>query len=138
MVDWSRMRSSLGTLLGGSGGSTPHRVPQPATPAPKSGYGAREFDQADSNAANSDSAADDALPPNRWQLRWAAWRAQRQERDVLAKYRADYGEGARIRWWQRLRAGVALFFVITLMGAGLTLLIGIFFIGLTIILETLV
>ena len=57
---------------------------------------------------------------------------------MLASYRADYGEGSRFRWWQRLRAGVALFFVIVLMGAGLTLLVGLFFIGVTIALETLV
>ena len=69
---------------------------------------------------------------------WDNWRAARAERDVLASYRADYGEGARFRWWQRLRAGVALFFVIALMGAGLTLLVGLFFVGVTIALETLV
>ena len=57
---------------------------------------------------------------------------------MLASYRADYGEDSRFRWWQRLRAGVALFFVIVLMGAGLTLLVGLFFIGVTIALETLV
>ncbi len=57
---------------------------------------------------------------------------------MLASYRADYGEEARFRWWQRLRAGVGLFFVIVLMGAGLTTLVGLFFIGLTILLETLV
>lgn len=57
---------------------------------------------------------------------------------MLASYRADYGEQAQIRWWQRLRAGVGLFFVIILMGAGLTTLVGLFFIGLTILLETLV
>jgi len=57
---------------------------------------------------------------------------------VLASYRADYGEEARFRWWQRLRAGVGLFFVVVLMGAGLTTLVGLFFIGLTILLETLV
>jgi len=57
---------------------------------------------------------------------------------VLASYRADYGGDARFRWWQRLRAGVGLFFAIVLMGAGLTMLVGLFFIGLTIALETLV
>ncbi len=57
---------------------------------------------------------------------------------MLATYRADYGEGAKIRWWQRLRAGVGLFFVVVLMGAGLTMLVGLFFIGFTIALETLV
>gem|GEM_PF-1419507 len=57
---------------------------------------------------------------------------------MLASYRADYGEEARFRWWQRLRAGVGLFFVVVLMGAGLTTLVGLFFIGLTILLETLV
>ncbi len=57
---------------------------------------------------------------------------------MLASYRADYGEGARFAWWQRLRAGVGLFFVIVLMGAGLTMLVGLFFIGVTIALETLV
>ena len=73
-----------------------------------------------------------------WQQRWAAWRETRAERDVLASYRADYGESARFAWWQRLRAGVGLFFVVVLMGAGLTMLVGLFFIGFTIILETLV
>ena len=34
----------------------------------------------------------------------------------MASYRADYGEEARFRWWQRLRAGVGLFFVIVLFG----------------------
>ncbi|WP_420434794.1 hypothetical protein [Candidatus Poriferisocius sp.] len=56
----------------------------------------------------------------------------------MASYRAEYGEGARFRWWQRLRAGVSLFFVIVLLGAGLTMLVGLFFVGLTIALETLV
>ena len=69
---------------------------------------------------------------------WQAWREARAERDVLASYRADYGEEARFRWWQRLRAGVGLFFVIVLLGAGLTLLVGLFFVGVTIALETLV
>ncbi|WP_419930056.1 hypothetical protein [Candidatus Poriferisocius sp.] len=75
---------------------------------------------------------------SRWQRRWVAWREIRAERDVLASYRADYGEGARFRWWQRLRAGVGLFFVVVLMGAGLTMMVGLFFIGFTIALETLV
>lgn len=57
---------------------------------------------------------------------------------MLAAYRADYGEGARFRWWQRLRAGVGLLFVVVLLGAGLTMLVGLFFIGFTIMLETLV
>ncbi|MCY3576891.1 MAG: hypothetical protein OXH53_06215 [bacterium] len=73
-----------------------------------------------------------------WRQRWEAWREARAERDVLASYRADYGEEARFRWWQRLRAGVGLFFVIALLGAGLTLLVGLFFVSLTIALETLV
>ena len=73
-----------------------------------------------------------------WRPRWDSWREARAERDVLATYRADYGEGAKIRWWQRLRAGVGLFFVVVLMGAGLTMLVGLFFIGFTIALETLV
>lgn len=73
-----------------------------------------------------------------WQRKREAWREARAERDVLAAYRADYGEGARFRWWQRLRAGVGLFFVVVLMGAGLTMLMGLFFIGFTIMLETLV
>lgn len=72
------------------------------------------------------------------QHRWEAWREARAERDVLASYRADYGEEARFRWWQRLRAGVGLFFVIVLLGAGLTMLVGLFFVGITIALETLV
>lgn len=75
---------------------------------------------------------------NRWLQRWGAWREARAERDVLVSYRADYGEGARFNWWQRLRAGTGLLFVIVLMGAGLTLLVGLFFIGATIVLETLV
>lgn len=75
---------------------------------------------------------------SRWQRRWVAWREARAERDVLASYRADYGDGARFRWWQRLRASVGLFFVVVLMGAGLTMLVGLFFIGITIALETLV
>jgi len=70
--------------------------------------------------------------------RWANWRETRAERDVLGSYRADYGEQSRLRWWQRLRAGVGLFFVIVLLGAGLTMLIGLFFVGVTIALETLV
>ena len=73
-----------------------------------------------------------------WQRQWGAWREARAERDVLASYRADYGDEARFRWWQRLRAGVGLFFVVVLMGAGLTMLVGLFFIGFTIALETLV
>lgn len=73
-----------------------------------------------------------------WQHRWTRWREARAERDVLASYRADYGEGARFRWWQRLRAGVSLLFVVVLMGAGLTMVVGLFFIGFTIALETLV
>jgi len=73
-----------------------------------------------------------------WQRKWLAWREARAERDVLASYRADYGEGARFRWWQRLRAGVGLLFVVFLMGAGLTMVVGLFFIGFTIALETLV
>lgn len=79
-----------------------------------------------------------ATPKDWWQRKWVAWRESRAERDVLASYRADYDEGARFRWWQRMRAGVALFFVVVLMGAGLTLLVGLFFIGFTIALETLV
>lgn len=75
---------------------------------------------------------------NRWQRRWDNWRAARAERDVLASYRAEYGEEAQFRWWQRLRAGVGLFFVIVLLGAGLTMLVGLFFVGLTVALETLV
>ncbi|WP_420639685.1 hypothetical protein [Candidatus Poriferisocius sp.] len=75
---------------------------------------------------------------SRLQPRWATWREARQERDVLIAYRADYGEGARFRWWHRLRAGVGLVFVVVLMGAGLTMLVGLFFVGLTIVLETLV
>ena len=75
---------------------------------------------------------------NGWQRKWTEWREARAERDVLGSYRADYGEGARFRWWQRLRAGVGLFFVVVLMGAGLTMLVGLFFIGFTIALETLV
>jgi len=73
-----------------------------------------------------------------WQHRLAGWQEARAERDVLASYRADYGEGARFRWWQRLRAGVSLLFVVVLMGAGLTMVVGLFFIGFTIALETLV
>lgn len=86
------------------------------------------------------SLSDDtsATLKNGWQRRWEAWREARAERDVLAAYRADYGEGARFRWWQRLRAGVGLLFVVVLMGAGLTMLVGLFFIGFTIMLETLV
>ncbi len=57
---------------------------------------------------------------------------------MLASYRADYGEGSRFRWWHRLRAGAALILVVALMGAGLTVLIGLFFVGITIALETLV
>ena len=75
---------------------------------------------------------------DQWQRRWENWRAGRAERDVLASYRAEHGEEARFRWWQRLRAGVGLFFVIVLLGAGLTMLVGLFFVGLTIALETLV
>ena len=86
------------------------------------------------------SLSDDtwATLKNGWQRRWETWREARAERDVLAAYRADYGEGARFRWWQRLRAGAGLFFVVGLMGAGLTMLVGLFFIGFTIMLETLV
>ncbi|MCQ3812063.1 MAG: hypothetical protein KTV68_16080 [Acidimicrobiia bacterium] len=83
----------------------------------------------------------DSLSDDTWaslKNRWQNWREERAERDVLASYRADYGEEARFRWWQRLRAGVGLFFVVVLMGAGLTTLVGLFFIGLTILLETLV
>ncbi|MCY3577833.1 MAG: hypothetical protein OXH53_11010 [bacterium] len=75
---------------------------------------------------------------SRLQHRWEDWRLTRAERDVLASYRADYGEDAGFRWWQRLRAGVGLFFVIVLLGAGLTMLVGLFFVGITIALETLV
>ncbi|WP_419918350.1 hypothetical protein [Candidatus Poriferisocius sp.] len=57
---------------------------------------------------------------------------------MLASYRADYGERSRFRWWHRLRAGVALIGVVILMGAGLTVLVGLFFVGITIGLETLV
>ncbi|MCY4193113.1 MAG: hypothetical protein OXF04_02295 [bacterium] len=71
-------------------------------------------------------------------MRWQAWRRARAERDVLGHYRADYGDGARFRWWQRFRAGAGLLFVVLLMGAGLTMLVGLFFIGFTIVLETLV
>ncbi len=86
------------------------------------------------------SLSDDtwAALKDRWQRRWENWRATRAERDILASYRAEYGEGARFRWWHRLRAGVSLFFVIVLLGAGLTMLVGLFFVGLTIALETLV
>lgn len=86
------------------------------------------------------SLSDDtwATLKSRWHRRWVAWCEARAERDVLASYRADYGDGARFRWWQRLRAGVGLFFVVVLMGAGLTMLVGLFFIGFTIALETLV
>lgn len=72
------------------------------------------------------------------QERWRSWRVARAERDVLAAYRADYGAGVHLHWWERLRAGVGLFFVVTLLGAGLTLLVGMFFVGLTILIETLV
>ncbi len=71
-------------------------------------------------------------------MRWQAWRGARAERDVLGAYRADYSDGARFRWWQRLRAGVGLLFVVVLLGAGLTMMVGLFFIGFTIVLETLV
>ncbi|WP_419849248.1 hypothetical protein [Candidatus Poriferisocius sp.] len=86
------------------------------------------------------SLSDDtwATLKNGWQRKWAEWRETRAERDVLASYRADYGEGARFRWWQRLRAAVGLLFVVVLLGAGLTMLVGLFFIGFTIALETLV
>lgn len=73
-----------------------------------------------------------------WPRRWQAWRDARARRDVLGAYRADYGEAARFRWWSRLRAGVGLLLVVIVVGAGLTTLVGLLFIGFTIALETLV
>lgn len=110
VVDWSRIRISLS---------------DDTWAALKNGWKQRWEDW---RAGSSDTA----------KARWAAWREARAERDVLGSYRAGYGEEARFRWWQRLRAGVGLFLVVALMGAGLTMLVGLFFIGFTIALETLV
>ncbi|MCY4162903.1 MAG: hypothetical protein OXE93_01600 [bacterium] len=76
---------------------------------------------------------------SQWLLaRWQAWREARAERDVLASYRADYGTNARLRWWQRLRAGFGLLVMVSVLGLGLSLLVGVFFVAMTILLETIV
>ncbi len=148
MVDWSRLRASVSESLDRFRDPLPKGTPQTATQSPQPGNEAQ--------TATPPETGDDDLQVEAyqswwqvrwagrqnksswWQVRWANWRAARAERDVLGSYRPDYGEGARFRWWQRLRAGVVLVFVIALMGAGLTMLVGLFFIAVTVALETLV
>jgi hypothetical protein len=59
-----------------------------------------------------------------------------RSRDPIHKYREVTGRRARVRWWQRVRALVVLAAIVTALGVLVAVLVGIAFIGGTILLET--
>ncbi len=59
-----------------------------------------------------------------------------RSRDPIHKYREVTGRRARVRWWQRVRALVVLALIVTSLGVLVAILIGLAFLGGTILLET--
>ncbi len=59
-----------------------------------------------------------------------------RSRDPMYKYREVTGRRARVRWWQRVRALVVLALIVTSLGVLVAIVIGIAFLGGTILLET--
>lgn len=60
-----------------------------------------------------------------------------RRRDPFRPHRAVTGIDARIRWYERLRALIALFVLVLILGAGLAILIGLAFLAGSVFLEIL-
>lgn len=59
-----------------------------------------------------------------------------RNRDPIRRYREVTGRRAKVRWWQRLQALILLTVIIVALGLILAVLVGIAFLGGTILLET--